>query len=584
MGHRKRSKVDISSESNSGNDCSLSSDNHDGDVHLSNHDESSDNHRQKVESDSIIDDALLEIHNDLVLHSLKMKLSMLGEQSENKRKTFEKDNKCEEVFTRFNVKYFSKVINNLSVHDKEVIGRICFKSLLNFQSSFVPNQFASWIANHVDVSSSNIVVDDKVIPLIEDCVHIILGLPVGGIEISFNFELGKNKILETFGKSAMPSVKFFGDKFIKGEHMIDDQILISFMLVSLNCFLCPNSSLVPSNKYLSAFENIELIDNLNWSKLIFDWLMKHIRKLEKSKSLGGCFYCLAVNYLDYVNFGLRKLPLDIPRINVWKGNMIKEFSKFDKKSKGVYGRRPLKDISSTCYKMIDTVASSDDVPKKHNNTSFFEMVNSSIPNMLPVDIKNKIHGLLVHYFGNEDDMADERPKKLLVDVLALLADASKSNADTNLSCEVDKLSKSCNPTDQNNDEKNDVTSAHSPKDNMDNDIDDNRNANNKEEIDNVDVAKIMKLTKEGQEFVTPVNCNPDSNIPSCLAPNKAKSRIVGFNNREPVLSDDDFPKFQIWDPADDIDILNNEVTPVFDHNKKYIVPDSFSPIPAKQAI
>lgn len=61
--------------------------------------------------------------------------------------------------------------------------------------------------------------------------------------------------------------------------------------------------------------------------------------------------------------------------------------------------------------------------------------------MLPVDIKNKIHGLLVHYFGNEDDMADERPKKLLVDVLALLADASKSNADTNLSSEVDKLCK-----------------------------------------------------------------------------------------------------------------------------------------------
>ncbi|BAH92163.1 Os03g0365200 [Oryza sativa Japonica Group] len=125
MGHRKRSKVDISSESNSDNDCSLSSDNHDGDVHLSNHDESSDNHdqhfeendpllhltkeelmkklkiklgkrpftddhkkkRHKVESDSIIDDALLEIHNDLVLHSLKMKLSMLGEQSKNKSRS-----------------------------------------------------------------------------------------------------------------------------------------------------------------------------------------------------------------------------------------------------------------------------------------------------------------------------------------------------------------------------------------------------------------------------------------------------------------------------------------------------------------
>lgn len=117
------------------------------------------------------------------------------------------------------------------------------------------------------------------------------------------------------------------------------------------------------------------------------------------------------------------------------------------------------------------------------------MVDSSIPNMLPVDIKNKIHGLLVHYFGNEDDMADERPKKLLVDVLALFLMQARVMLtqiyllkSTNCVSFISNLyfiwsffscldfnfkfifsAKSCNPTDQNNDEKNDVTSAHSPK-------------------------------------------------------------------------------------------------------------------------
>lgn len=53
-----------------------------------------------------------------------------------------------------------------------------------------------------------------------------------------------------------------------------------------------------------------------------------------------------------LNFGLRKLPCDIPRINVWKGNMIKEFSSFDQKSKGIYGRRLVLDFSDTCYKKV----------------------------------------------------------------------------------------------------------------------------------------------------------------------------------------------------------------------------------------
>uniref|UniRef100_A0A0E0ML67 Ubiquitin-like protease family profile domain-containing protein n=1 Tax=Oryza punctata TaxID=4537 RepID=A0A0E0ML67_ORYPU len=92
----------------------------------------------------------------------------------------------------------------------------------------------------------------------------------------------------------MPPVKYFRDKLFEQDDMSDEQILFCFMIVSLNCFLSPNLCLVPSNKYLSVFEHIEVIDKLDWSKL--------------------------VNYLDYLNFGLRKLPADIPRINVWKGN------------------------------------------------------------------------------------------------------------------------------------------------------------------------------------------------------------------------------------------------------------------------
>lgn len=50
---------------------------------------------------------------------------------------------------------------------------------------------------------------------------------------------------------------------------------------------------------------------------------------------------------------MRLVPKDVPRIKVWKGSMIKIFSKFDKISKGVYGKRPVKDFSECCYKMVN---------------------------------------------------------------------------------------------------------------------------------------------------------------------------------------------------------------------------------------
>uniref|UniRef100_A0A0E0QL62 Ubiquitin-like protease family profile domain-containing protein n=1 Tax=Oryza rufipogon TaxID=4529 RepID=A0A0E0QL62_ORYRU len=266
-----------------------------------------------------------------------------------------------DAFSRFSVKYFSKVLDSLSPHHKT-------------------------IAKQVDVNCSDIVLGQKLIPLNKQSVHVVLGLPVGGSTIHSKFDSGKQKILQIFGKTSIPSVKFFGEntihskfdsgkqkilqifgktsipsvkffgeKIIKNEELPDDQILICFMIVSLNCFLCPNSSLIPSTKYLSAFEDMDLIESLDWCKLVFDWLMEHISKIEKSKTFGGCLFHLAVNYLDFLNFGSQKVLLDTPRIKVWKRSMIKDYSKFDKISEGVYGKRPVNDIASTCYPMLKKI-------------------------------------------------------------------------------------------------------------------------------------------------------------------------------------------------------------------------------------
>jgi hypothetical protein len=51
-----------------------------------------------------------------------------------------------------------------------------------------------------------------------------------------------------------------------------------------------------------------------------------------------------VIYLDHVDFSHCRLPDSFPHIEVWKQNMIKDFSDLDLKSGSVYGMRPLLDF------------------------------------------------------------------------------------------------------------------------------------------------------------------------------------------------------------------------------------------------
>lgn len=282
-------------------------------------------------------------------------------------------------FTRFSVKYFCEVLSSLSEHQKKKIASYGFGSLLLFDSHAVPNKFASWIASKVDVTTSEIILRDKIIPVTKHSVHAVLDLPIGGLEFGRDRERGKQFILSKFGQLSIPSVKYFGDQFIQKKVMSDEDVIISFLIVALACFLCPNSSLTPSTKYLTIFEDVDSLRSYDWSKFVYDWLMYSVKKFKKRKSLGGCFYLWAVSahfytffafisdfifsmcivcyitifsqvqYLDCVDFGERYIDQSIPRIAVWKKGMITTFSDLDKIDENTFGLRHVKDFSTTCY-------------------------------------------------------------------------------------------------------------------------------------------------------------------------------------------------------------------------------------------
>ncbi|EAY77211.1 hypothetical protein OsI_05182 [Oryza sativa Indica Group] len=326
--------------------------------------------------------------------------------------------KTEPSYSRFSTKYFSTVLSSLSPDQKRIIGDYGFNSLLMFDNAYVPNKFASWIANHVDVKSSQIVLKDKVIAINKECVHHILGMPIGGMEFPTDCDAGKSFILSKFGKSALPSVRFFGDMFIRKETLSDDEVITSFLIVAMACFLCPNSSLVPSTKYLTVFENVDELRSYDWSKFVYEWMMTSIKKIQKFNTLGGCWFLWAVLYLDYVEFGDKNVPIGFPRISHWKNNMITLYSDLDKVDEENFGLRPIKDFNDTTYFKV--------VPPENRINTFRDKLESAIGTMLPAFIKEKICSMVVSHCSANHIVDSESCEDIAISIMLLLCEYAGS--------------------------------------------------------------------------------------------------------------------------------------------------------------
>lgn len=304
--------------------------------------------------DSNFDKALIEFYMKNKVKSLKRKI-MQSNIRDNpipayQSKKSRMENADSKVCTRYSGKLFSTVIKALTDKQISVIKLYGMECMLKFVKTDVPLRFVKWIASVFDTNSSEIQLTKKFIPVNKQTIHNILDLPIGGIELVPDCEAGREFLLSHFKVTSIPNVNFFANKLISGEELSDEDIFICFMSVCFTSFLCPNSSLLPSTQYFHIFKDCKSFARYDLSKFVYDWLITSIRsfklatkKLSKRTiTFGGCHYALAVSYLDSVEFGLNSLPDEYPRILVWKGNRIRQYSEMDKTSSNSFGKRPLK--------------------------------------------------------------------------------------------------------------------------------------------------------------------------------------------------------------------------------------------------
>ncbi|CAL4911134.1 unnamed protein product [Urochloa decumbens] len=302
------------------------------------------------EAEHVDFDEVLKDYADIKVLKRKLALGLSCLQD----KGFSRPN---DAFTRGSMSGFSSVIDALTPDNRKIIKDYGFGSLLHFDKCTIPDSFAKWLAGITNYRSGDIILNDKVISLTKETVNLVLGLPLNEKPFPRNSSSGISVVLDKFNKKSVPSVSFFANKLLQHEPLCDDDVFICFIIVAMNNFLCPTHCDRPCIKYFGIFEDIKNVKELDWCGYVLEWLLQGVKnfncgKVSKSydcDTVAGCIYYLSVIYLDHVNFGSRQLPQTIPRICVWKGSMIKQYSDFDFKSSGCYGSHPLVHTRHSCY-------------------------------------------------------------------------------------------------------------------------------------------------------------------------------------------------------------------------------------------
>ncbi|VAI04981.1 unnamed protein product [Triticum turgidum subsp. durum] len=377
------------------------------------------------------DKALLKFYLNQKVKCLKRKLSSASRR--NVRQKRSTDFPTCATFTRYSGKLFSGVVAGMCPRYQNVIQTYGMGCLLNFVRTEVPLRLVKWLASRFDVPSSEFQFERKFIPMTKYDIHDILDLPVDGEPLVSDPESGRDFILSHFNVSSIPPVSFFASKLKSTEvELSDEDISICFMIVALSSFLCPNSSLSPSPKYLHIFRDCSSVCNYDLSGYVYEWLLSSIKKFKNSTKVaskrsvtsGGCHYAFAVCYLDQLNFGLHSVPDVKPRILAWRGNKVKQFSELDRNNSRSYGKRPLKRLFAPVnpQKSIEKSSASKDGDVPLCSDMLFEMnVQKSFGARFGFEAAQVVINLVQSRNKDKPKLFVQWSQSLVIDVLECLS-------------------------------------------------------------------------------------------------------------------------------------------------------------------
>ncbi|XBI49498.1 hypothetical protein VPH35_113052 [Triticum aestivum] len=258
---------------------------------------------------------------------------------------------------------------------KGAIDDMDLTSLRNIQCDHLFNNLSVWLADLYDPNSREVVVPGRGrLPVNEEYVHRVMGVPRGGNDVPYNLpsetdiELG----LELFGELGYaPKMTDLVD-LIKGSENSDDTFKRMWLLLAGNTVIAPTTSNKVSPRWYAVLRDINGVKNLNSSKFIADELHK---ALLKRKPTRGCllFYnLLYIHAIDLSGLGI-ELPDGPFPINVWTKKLITLVLNKDVQADKVsFGKLPLKPEFGMNFYLFGGVEGLDKFMRVHTAPSCSE--------------------------------------------------------------------------------------------------------------------------------------------------------------------------------------------------------------------
>lgn len=127
---------------------------------------------------------------------------------------------------------------------------------------------------------------------------------------------------------------------IKGANTVDDNFIVSFILLALGTLLCPNTSTNIHLKYLLALKNLQNIRHLNWATFSFEFLLDDVQLLKQnnSKYVFRCVLFLQLYYYNVIGYGRTLVDYSKPTIAAWGEDKSKKLIKWISRKGGYQSR------------------------------------------------------------------------------------------------------------------------------------------------------------------------------------------------------------------------------------------------------
>ncbi|XP_044360505.1 uncharacterized protein [Triticum aestivum] len=185
---------------------------------------------------------------------------------------------------------------------QDAIDEMDFTSLQNIKCGHLSNGLNVWLAGLDDLESREVVVPGRGrLPVKEEYVHRVMGVPRGGKDIPYNIptkadiKLG----LDMFGEFGYTHKMTELLDLITSSDNSDTNFKRMWLMLAGNTVIAPTTSKKVNPRWYVVLRNIDDVKNLNWSKFIADEPHKAVSKGKPTK---GCILFYNVSATAFLCF------------------------------------------------------------------------------------------------------------------------------------------------------------------------------------------------------------------------------------------------------------------------------------------